>query len=136
MTDPAIEPAPTRQRLSFQARVREWTVECFGEDVTNDITERNHRFLEEALELVQSTGCTADEAHMLVDYVFGRPVGETPQEIGGVAITFAALGNAVAVDINAAAATELSRVWGKIDAIRTKHATKPRNSPLPGRSAA
>ena len=39
-----------------------------------------HRFLEEALELVQACGATASEAHQLVDYVYGRPVGEPAQE--------------------------------------------------------
>ena len=64
---------------------------CFTEEICRDRVQRNHRFLEEALELVQSLGCTASEAHQLVDYVFGRPVGEPTQELGGAIITLHAL---------------------------------------------
>jgi len=56
----------------FQRRVQAWLMECFSMEVCRDKTERNHRFLEESLELVQALGCTKDEAHQLVDYVFGR----------------------------------------------------------------
>jgi hypothetical protein len=47
----------------FQTRVDEWMRECFGPDIPRDREERNHRFLEESLELVQACGCTASEAH-------------------------------------------------------------------------
>ncbi|RQS15519.1 hypothetical protein DIE07_03565 [Burkholderia sp. Bp9002] len=36
-----------------------WMLECFGAAIATDRMERNHRFLEEALELVQACGCTA-----------------------------------------------------------------------------
>lgn len=68
---------------AFQQRVLPWMLDCFGEKIAGDQRERNHRFLEEALELVQACQCTADEAHQLVDYVFGRPAGEKEQEVGG-----------------------------------------------------
>lgn len=78
----------------LQAKVQHWMLECFGPDIAADHNERNHRFLEESLELVQACGCTAQEAHKLVDYVFPRPKGERQQEAGGVAITLNALCNA------------------------------------------
>lgn len=53
--------------MSYQSDVDEWM-----------------QVLEEALELVQSNGCTASEAHQLVDYVFGRPIGDRKEEIGAV----------------------------------------------------
>jgi hypothetical protein len=117
---------------AFQARVWPWLIHCFGEEIARDGRERNHRFLEEALELVQSTGCTASEAHQLVDYVFGRPVGEPHQETGGVMVTLAALCLAHGLDMHAAGEDELTRVWGKADEIRAKQAAKPANGPLPG----
>ncbi|MDB5412108.1 MAG: hypothetical protein JWR10_443, partial [Rubritepida sp.] len=110
---------------TFQARVIRWIRHCFGAEVAADKVERNHRFLEEALELVQAGGCTASEAHQLVDYVFGRPVGEVPLEVGGVMNTLAALCTAHGVDLDAAAETELARVWVKSDAIRAKWLAKP-----------
>lgn len=116
---------------AFQAEVHHWMLKCFGEEITADGDERNHRFLEEALELVQSTGCTVDEAHQLVDYVFGRPVGEPPQECGGVMVTLAAWCIANKLDMQQCARSELDRIWLDIPKIRAKQAAKPRHSPLP-----
>lgn len=65
---------------SFQDIVSRWLESCFGKEAVNDKSERNHRFLEESLELVQSLGCTREEAHMLVEYVFDRPTGDPMQE--------------------------------------------------------
>lgn len=116
---------------TFQRRVHAWMLACFGEEIAADGMERNHRFLEEALELVQANGCTASEAHQLVDYVFGREVGEVNQEAGGVAVTLVALLNALGVDLIYASETELARVWTKVEQIRAKQAAKPKHSPLP-----
>lgn len=116
---------------TFQDNVREWTVEAFGHAVTLDKTERNHRFLEESLELVQSLGCSASEAHQLVDYVFGRDIGEPKQEVGGVMLTLAALCNASTLSMSLSSSDELDRVWEKIEKIRAKQAAKPQHSPLP-----
>ena len=115
----------------FQHRVQPWLLQCFGAEIAADTVERNHRFLEEALELVQSTGCTQSEAHQLVDYVFGRPVGEPAQEVGGVMVTLAALCLANGLDMHNAGEIELARIWTKVEAIRAKQAAKPKHSPLP-----
>lgn len=117
--------------FSFQSKVRLWMERCFGGAIAADTQERNHRFLEEALELVQACGCTAEEAHTLVDYSFGRPVGEKSQEVGGVMVTLAALCDAQNLNLEACASDELDRVWGKIDEIRAKQAAKPKMGPLP-----
>lgn len=116
---------------AFQARVQPWLMACFGEMIAGDREGRNHRFLEEALELVQSCGCTASEAHQLVDYVYGRQVGEPSQEVGGVMVTLAALCLANGLDMHADAENELARIWTKIEAISAKQAAKPKHSPLP-----
>lgn len=115
----------------LQSRVQPWMMTCFGPEISADTTERNHRFLEEALELVQSTSCTRDEAHQLVDYVFDRPVGDRHQEVGGVMITLAALCLATGDDMHKAGEDELTRIWAKVEAIRAKQAAKPKHSPLP-----
>lgn len=116
---------------AFQQRVQPWMMACFGAEIAADIQERNHRFLEEALELVQACGATASEAHQVVDYVYGRAVGEKVQEIGGVMVTLAALCLAQGLDMNAAGETELARIWMKVEQIRAKQAAKPKHSPLP-----
>lgn len=115
----------------YQSRVNEWLHACFAPEICADRTERNHRFLEESLELIQSGGCSASEAHQLVDYVFGRPVGEMKQEIGGVMVTLAALCLAYGEDMTEAGDVELARCWANIEKIRAKQAAKPKHSPLP-----
>jgi hypothetical protein len=121
--------------VPFQERVDHWMHACFGSDISYNARERNHRFLEESLELVQACGCTASEAHQLVDYVFSRPTGEKIQETGGVMVTLSALCSAQYVDMQMAGEIELKRVWTKIEQIRAKQAAKPKHSPLPGPSS-
>lgn len=122
----------SHQPEPFQARVQPWMLQCFGQEIAGNREERNHRFLEEALELVQACDCTQGEAHQLVDYVFGRPVGDKPQEVGGVMVTLAALCLAQGLDMHEAGEVELARIWTKVEQIRAKQASKPKHSPLPG----
>jgi NTP pyrophosphatase (non-canonical NTP hydrolase) len=117
--------------LPFQARTRVWLNACFGELISSNKEERNHRFLEESIELVQANGTTKAEATMLVDYVYSRPIGELEQEIGGVMLTLAALCQANGVSMLECGETELARVWTKVEQIRAKQAAKPASSPLP-----
>lgn len=117
---------------SFQERVNEWMQACFGSVIAGDTYERNCRFLEEALELMQACGLGYDDCHMLIDYVFSRPVGDKAQEVGGVAVTLAALCNAQGLSVEQCGEDELSRVWANIERIRAKQANKPIRSPLPG----
>ncbi len=116
---------------TIQDRTLPWLIACFGQEIAGDKKERNHRFLEEALELVQACDCTASEAHQLVDYVFNRPVGEKGQEVGGVMITLAALCLANHIEMDTEAEIELNRIWGKVEQIRQKQLNKPKHSPLP-----
>ncbi|AZF37754.1 hypothetical protein C4J88_2974 [Pseudomonas sp. R4-39-08] len=131
-TDVRVIPLYAEQPAPFQSRVEPWMLECFGEVIAADRQERNHRFLEEALEVVQAFGCTANEANQLVDYVYGRHAGEPSQEVGGVMVTLAALCLAGDLDMHAAGEAELARIWTKVDQIRAKQAAKPAMSPLPG----
>lgn len=134
-TPPLIDEGSTSDKgESFQERVASWMQECFGPVIAADQVERNHRFLEEALELVQACGCTADEAHKLVDYTFGRDIGERSQEVGGVMVTLAALCLAQKIDLQVSAETELARIVQPeiVARIREKQKRKPSFSPLPG----
>ncbi|MGI3169967.1 hypothetical protein ACRARG_12480 [Pseudooceanicola sp. C21-150M6] len=117
--------------MTFQKQAHAWAVACFGEEIAADKSERAHRFLEEALELAQAGGCTASEAHQLVDYVFGRPEGDLSVEIGDVMNTLAIFGTAHGIDIQDAADIGLERCWANIEKTRAKRAGKPSFSPLP-----
>lgn len=111
---------------TFQREVGKWADKTFGPDWRGDLPERFHRFFEEAVEVMQSQGATAAACHQLIDYVFSRPKGSLPQEIGGVMTTLAALCESCGLDMESCGATELDRMWRKIDEIRRKHAEKPK----------
>lgn len=110
---------------TFQARAAKWTKDCFGTSIANDKTERNHRFAEECLELLQANGCDRATILQAVDYVYGRPAGAADQEVGGVMVTLAALCAEAGLDMHDAAEKELADIQGKSDAIRQKHRNKP-----------
>lgn len=132
----ALSATPQPEAGAFQQRVQPWMMECFGPEISADKTERNHRFLEESLELVQSLGCTKHEAVQLVDYVYGREVGDPPQEVGGVMVTLSALCLASGLDMHQCGETELARIWALVAKIRAKQAAKPKHSPLPQKTEA
>jgi NTP pyrophosphatase (non-canonical NTP hydrolase) len=116
---------------SFQEQVAPWVQACFGAEIASNVRERNHRFIEESLELVQAQGCSKEDVLKMVDYVYDRPVGDPPQEVGGVMVTLACLCLAADMDMHDAGEVELARIWTKIEQIRKKQQTKPQHSPLP-----
>lgn len=122
---------PAGNSTDLQSRVAPWMQACFGPEISADTVERRHRFIEEALELLQAMGGTKQEATQLVDYVFSREKGTPHQEVGGVMITLAALCLAAGLDMHKAGEDELARIWTKVDAIRAKQAAKPKHSVLP-----
>ncbi|MGG6895884.1 hypothetical protein [Rhizobium sp. BR 315] len=116
---------------SFQSRVQDWFQSCFPAAAQADLDERTHRFLEEALELAQASGCSSSDAHALVDYVFSRKEGDVTQETGGVLVTLAALCSLRGLVMAEAGEKELARNWSRIEQIRAKRASKPQGSALP-----
>ncbi len=118
--------------MNFQERVGYWMLACFGLDDTASVKQRAFRMLEEANELAQAVGVTAEEAHQLVDYVQSRPVGDPVQELGGVLLTVSGLATALNLDMEHAGEMELNRCWVNLPAIQAKNATKKADSALPG----
>jgi hypothetical protein len=119
--------------VTYQERVVAWITACFPASARENVSERSHRFLEEAIELAQASGCTKEDARLIVDYVFDRPAGAQEQEVGGVMVTLAALCNALKLTMDHAGDKELARNWDRIEAIRRKQALKLAGSPLPQR---
>jgi hypothetical protein len=120
-------------KTDFQNRVALAHDALFFDDPT-DIAERRDRFCEEALEVAQATGMTREEAHQLVDYTFGRPVGEPQKEIGAAALTLASLCVVGGWDMAACAEADLAQLQTpeKISNVRAKRAKRHGRGPLPG----
>jgi hypothetical protein len=111
----------------FQKRAQYWAKKCFGLTLATDRNERNQRFSEEAIELVQACGMTKREVLGAVDYVYNRPVGEKRQEVGGTYTTLALLCAANGIDMVAEGERDLLEIDnGETSArIREKRRTKP-----------
>lgn len=111
---------------TYQDRVAEWMVTCFGADITNSLQERCFRFFEEAGELCQALGMTEQQARDLVAYTWSRDQGEPMQEVGGVMVTLAAMCHAAGLDMAAAGETELARIDTPetMEHIKRKHHAK------------
>lgn len=126
---------------SFQAGVAEWMGRCFLPSLYSNMTERGDRLLEEVLELLQAHGYDSARVPTLVDYVFGRPVGEPAQEVGGVMVTLAGYCWVAGLDMHAAGDAELARisqpeVMAKIRAKQEAKNALHFDTPLPGNAAA
>lgn len=141
---PNPPPASATQQLraqSFQAHVSDWMGHCFLPSLYSNMTERGDRLLEEVLELLQAHGYDQGRVATLVDYVFGRPVGEPAQEVGGVMVTLAGYCWVAGLDMHAAGEAELQRIKRPevMDKIRRKQEAKNAlhfDTPLPGDATA
>lgn len=131
-TSQAVDQGPT-----FQAGVAEWMGQCFLPSLYSNMTERGDRLLEEVLELLQAHGYDSARVPPLVDYVFGRPVGEPAQEVGGVMVTLAAYCNVAGLSMQADGQAELDRINQPEVMARIRAKQEAKNglhidTPLPG----
>lgn len=93
-----------------QARVGAWVQRALGGDAAHNAQERSLRTVEEAIELAQACGVSAETLHRLVDYVFARPVGRVSQEIAGTLVTLYSTAAALGVDADEAFEREMARI--------------------------
>lgn len=126
---------------SFQAGVSDWMSRCFVPSLYSNMTERGDRLLEEVLELLQAHGYDESRVTTLVNYVYGRPVGEPAQEVGGVMVTLAGYCWIAGLDMHAAGDAELARITKPevMAKIRAKQEAKNAlhfDTPLPGNAEA
>lgn len=122
---------------SFQSDVATWMGQCFPPSLSSNMTERGDRLLEEVLELLQAHGYDSARVPTLVNYVFGRPVGEPAQEVGGVMVTLAAYCSVAGLSMQADGQAELDRINQPevMARIRAKQEAKDAlhfDTPLPG----
>ncbi|HHA2690843.1 TPA: hypothetical protein ACOEPG_002822 [Stenotrophomonas maltophilia] len=125
----------------FQADVGDWMEQCFLPSLYSNMTERGDRLLEEVLELLQAHGYDSARVPTLVNYVFGRPVGEPAQEVGGVMVTLAAYCSVAGLSMQADGQAELDRINQPevMARIRAKQEAKNAlhfDTPLPGNAVA
>lgn len=120
----------------YQMRVVAGTQPIFHDDPT-DVAERRNRFAEEANETCQALGMTAAEAHALVDYTYGRPVGDPSKEIGSTMLTLALLAHEAGYSLSACAEADLASMSRPetVAKIRAKRAARHGRGPLPGLSS-
>lgn len=121
----------TETKPSFQRYCWDWLQKVFGKDPTALILarskeERLRRFGEEAIELLQAGGLSVLDVVQLTAYVYARPVGHIPQEIGGTVVTLAAVAEAFEVDMYTQGWVEIERCYRPevMDKIRRKQVSK------------
>lgn len=110
----------------FQRTIVKWCVDMFGPKCARDPKERGLRLLEEAIEAAQAVNVSREDAHKLVDYVFGRPTGEISQEISGVLVTVLSLADAAGISAELSLVREIARIHEPSfrEKVRAKHNTK------------
>lgn len=117
----------------FQKYCWDWLTPAFGQDskaleLASSPWERGNRALEEMLELCQTNevGMTEEQAIRMVRYVFNRSKGEVRQEIGGTAVTFASLCQALGYDMLQEGWREIQRCYRPevMEKIRQKQVSK------------
>lgn len=126
---------------SFQSGVTTWMGRCFQPSLYTSMTERGDRLLEEVLETLQAHGYDQSRVPTLVAYVYGRPVGDPEQEVGGVMVTLAAYCAVAGLDMHGAGDAELARinlpeVMARIRAKQEAKNTLHFDTPLPGDTGA
>ena len=124
---------------TFQKRCVHWAIDCFGLKLVQNKRERDLRFAEEAIELIQARrNVSKEELIRLVEYTYSRPPGEVRQEVGGVVTTLAVLVEtelvqvttedgqmeSVPLDFLEAGEAEYERIQGLIPQIRAKNEVK------------
>ena len=95
---------------SFQSRVASWSDKCFSEEVIT-VDTRLLRFIEEALELIQSCNIDRSIAIEMVNYVYDRNhKGSIENEVGDVMVTLAALSQSLGIKMDGAGERALIRI--------------------------
>jgi hypothetical protein len=107
-----------------EKRVAEWIRTRIGEANLHS-RERAMRILEEAVELAQAEGITAEQVQRQTAHVFDRPAGNPVQEASGIAVCLLGWCASAGTTFDAIADAEITRIEAKpIDQIRGSLARK------------
>ena len=111
--DVCTAPMTLISRDQRQADVQAWCVATFGNHDALFVPQRGLRLVEVAIETAQACGCDPALIHSPIDHIYAKPVGDLPQELGGLGVTILALAGAAGVSADAAEASEFARVKAK-----------------------
>lgn len=109
---------------TYQERVKDWIVDCFGAEYAANKKERCLRYLEESMELLQSLGIEKEDVFRMAVRTFGRPIGDPFQEVGGALVTLAALCATLNIDMQSAGEIQIAENIKNSDSIKVKHLLK------------
>lgn len=102
----------------------EWAIDVFGQTAAN-LDERALRFVEEAIELMQSRGIPARTLYKIVDRVYSRRPGVDDLEFDQCAATLETYAALVGTTSEDGARREWARVQGlDRDELRDRHRAK------------
>jgi hypothetical protein len=110
LCDGFLKQTAPAQTLTIQQLIGDWVLRCFGELSFKNGSERSRRVLEEAIELAQACDLPLEKVIELAHYVYGRPVGEVPQELAGLSMTLLALAESYGLDLAQIQKAEIERV--------------------------
>jgi hypothetical protein len=91
----------------------DWSIRSFGRAHVQDKKVRALRLAEEAIEFCQARDVPIEQMRLLIDTVYGRPVGDANQEIGGVFMTAVIAAAIEGLDPEECFLIELRRVLAK-----------------------
>jgi len=97
------------ETIDVQKRTRRWVESRLGIAAMN-VHERGLRSAEENIELVQCCGVTEQQYINIVRHVYGKPVGDVRQELGGAGMTLLAIADSVGYVLSECVDSELRRV--------------------------
>lgn len=104
------KPILLKSYRSFPHRVFKWAIKVFNERIVISMNERNKRFLEESLELVQALDLPETDAMAILSHVYSRPAGVIHQELGGVMVTLNILCQVASLDAQECGEIEYERI--------------------------
>lgn len=114
-------------REHSQWAIAQWITDSFGAD-SMALRERTLRFMEESLELAQAAGLEPVDIERLLAYVYSRPAGTVPQEVGGVSVTLLALCESFGCSADHAEIAEVTRCLAfNPTELRERHNAKTRH---------
>jgi hypothetical protein len=96
-------------RNDRQTQVSDLVRDIFG-DLGMDRSERVARFVEEAVELAQAEEIDRALVLAIVEHVYSKPAGATPQEVGGIGVTLLAFCAAAGISADDCELKEIARI--------------------------